>query len=397
MEGGVWFSLGVFFKPLAETFGWSRAQTSAANTLFILAYGISTYGMSRFADRYGSRRVMAPAAAIVGLALIASGGVRGWWELLATYTFIGIGLGPTWVVPAVTTQRWFIKHRGAMLGVVLSGVGLGGLIYAPLANWLISAYGWRMAFVIIGLFSGAGLGVATLAMFHSPEQQGLQAYGRQEAVASPGEFPAWSERNLTTRQAIRHSAFWWLLAVLVLGHMPTLFITVHLVPYATDQGLSPAAAAAAVGLLGALSIPGRLFIGAVSDRIGWKGSFALANFGAAAAAAAMLAIGSPLTAYLIVASFGFFHGTRVPPTAGLVSFLFGTRSLSEITGILIGAAFVAGAFAPALAGFLFDRLGSYEMVILLSAASFAVGGLLLYFLHPPRPEGHPLREGPGSP
>ncbi|MEE9202050.1 MAG: MFS transporter [Dehalococcoidia bacterium] len=384
IEGGLWFSQGIFFKPLIETFGWSRAETSTANTSFMLAYAVSGFLLSRFADRYGPRRIMLIAALLTGAGLALSSRVTGLEQLILAYVLLGVGLGPTFVVPSATIQRWYIKRRGAMLGLVVSGVGLGAFIFAPMINFLISAYGWRAAFVIVGVISGLGLGIAALAMAHSPEHKGTKPYGWQEAEAAPQDFPVWSTREFATRQVLRTSAFWWLLLIIALGQMPIMFLSVHLVPYATDQGVSRAAAAGAIGILGLLSIPGRLVMGGIADRIGWKLSFALANYGSAAAVLAMMAIKSPLTLFVIVGSYGFFHGARVPPTAGLASFFFGTRSLGALIGLLIGISVFIGAFAPLLAGLLFDRLGSYQSIMLLSAGSFAAGGFILHFIRPPR-------------
>lgn len=383
VEGGIWFSQGIFFKPLIETFGWSRAETSAANTGFMLAYAVSGFLLSRLADRYGPRRIMLIAALLTGSALALSGRVTGLEQLVLAYILLGVGQGPTFVVPSATIQRWFIKRRGAMLGLVVSGVGLGAFIFAPMINFLISAHGWRTAFVIVGIVSSLGLGVAALTMAHSPEHKGTKPYGWQEAEAAPQDFPVWSTREFAARQVLRTSAFWWLLLIIVLGQMPIMFLSVHLVPYVTDQGVSRAAAAGAMGILGLLSIPGRLVMGGVADRIGWKLSFALANYGSAATVLAMMAIKSPLTLYLIVGSYGFFHGARVPPTAGLAAFFFGTRSLGALIGLLMGVSIFIGAFAPLLAGFLFDRLGSYQALIVLSVGSFAAGGFILHFIHPP--------------
>lgn len=383
VEGGIWFSLGIFFKPLAESFGWTRAETAAANTAFMLTYAVSGFFLSRLADRYGPRRIMLFCALLSGGALALSGAVSTLWQLILTYVLLGLGLGPTFVIPTATVQRWFVKRRGAMLGVVVSGVGLGAFIYAPFINLLISLYEWRLAFVILGAVSGLGLLVAALTMAHTPEERGLKPYGSEEAAAPRADSAAAPSGEFALRQALSTGTFRWLLLVVLLGQMPIMFLSVHLVAYATDQGVSRAAAAGALGLLGLLSIPGRLIMGVGVDRIGWKRSLALANYGAAAAVLAMLAIRSPLTLYLIVGTYGFFHGARMPPIAGLTSFFFGTRSLGALLGLILGTGNFVGAFAPLLAGVVFDRLGSYQAVVALGALSFAAAGFSLRFIRPP--------------
>src|SRR3990172_6153448 len=90
LEGGLWFSQGLFFKPLAQAFSWSRAETSLANTVFMLAYGVSGVLLSRWADRYGTRNIMFVAAVLVGIGLALNHAVRGLGELLATYAILGV-------------------------------------------------------------------------------------------------------------------------------------------------------------------------------------------------------------------------------------------------------------------------------------------------------------------
>lgn len=389
VEGGIWFSLGIFFKPLAEAFGWSRAETSAANAAFMLAYAISGFLLSRLADRYGPRYVMLFGALLTGAALALSGAVRGLEQLIFTYVLLGVALGPTFVVPTATVQRWFVKRRGIMVGVVVSGVGVGAFLYAPLVNFLISAYQWRMAFAILGILSGLGLLIAALAIAHSPEEKGLRPYGWPDGDAPAESSHTGTSGGFTIGRALGTGTFWWFMVVILLGQMPIMFLSVHLVAYATDQGVSRAAAAGAIGLLGLLSVPGRLIMGATADRIGWRLSLSLANYGAAATVLAMLAIDTPLSLYLIVGAYGFFHGARMPPMAGLISFFFGTVSLGAVMGLLMGTGNFVGALAPLLAGFVFDRLGSYQAIIALGALSFATAGFILHFIRPPHPQGDP--------
>ncbi|MDP6101050.1 MAG: MFS transporter [Dehalococcoidia bacterium] len=384
VEGGIWYSLGIFFNPLAETFDWSRAETSATNTSFMLSFAIAGFVLSRFADRYGPRVTMVGAAVLSGAGLALSGAVTELYQLILAYILLGIGLGPTFVVPTATIQRWFVKRRGAMLGMVISGVGLGAFIYAPIVNLFISLYGWRLAFVIVAVISGMGLLVAAVTISHGPEKKGLKPYGWEECDVTAANQLARPYREFAFQEALSTGVFWWLLLAIVMGQMPLLFLSVHIVPYATDQGVSRAATAGAVGLLGILSVAGRLTMGVAADRLGWKRSFILANYASAVAVMALLAIRTPATLYLTVGAYGFFYGTRMPPLAGLAGYFFGTRSLGSLLGLLIGVGNFMGAFAPLIAGLLFDRLGSYQTIIILSALSFTAGGFILHFIHPPR-------------
>jgi sugar phosphate permease len=155
------------------------------------------------------------------------------------------------------------------------------------------------------------------------------------------------------------------------------------VPYAVDQGFSKAAAAGALGVISGMFIPGRLLMGAVADRIGWRLSLSLTNLGLAASFV-WLATGSGMTViYGFVLGYGLVQGARVPIIVGNVSHFFGLRSLGQLIGLLTGVSMMAGAMAPLAAGVVYDRSGSYLPATIVSIFCFVVAGLLILFVKPP--------------
>jgi MFS family permease len=160
-------------------------------------------------------------------------------------------------------------------------------------------------------------------------------------------------------------------------------ISVHLVPHATDEGISATAAAVALGLIGGFSIPGRLASGFISDRIGWQRMLALAFFGMSLSLLWLLFMQTQWMLYLFALCYGVFHGFRIPAQVGILSSLFGTYSVGELIGITTAVAQLVGAFAPYAAGFIFDRTGSYSAVFIILIVLLLVGGLVASMIKKP--------------
>ncbi len=151
MVYGSQFSFGVFFKPVLAEFGWSRAVTSGAYSLYMVLQGFWGIAAGRLTDRVGSRLVVTVSGIFLGLGYLLMSRIGAVWQL---YLFYGVlasmGTG-CWVALLSTVARWFIKRMGLMSGIIASGVGVDSLIMAPLANELIARYGWRDCYIIVGI------------------------------------------------------------------------------------------------------------------------------------------------------------------------------------------------------------------------------------------------------
>ena len=365
VTGGLLYTFGIFFKPLAAEFGWGRGQLSLVSTAFLLAYAPGAVVLGRIADRYEPRGVMGLAAICVGLGLFLCSRASAWGAFVVYYALVGFGTGATVGIPVATVQRWFVKSRGLMVGVVLAGVGLGSLAFSLLAAFMVSSWGWRQGFVYLSAITGLLLAISAAFMFHSPAKLGL--------VPSP--LPDGGIARGNTATALRSAKFWAVVSLYVLSLVPSMFLLVHLVPYATDRGVAALVAAGALGMLGAFRAPGQLLLGHMADRLGWLRSLALTNFLAALTLLGLPLVNSPWTLYLFVLVYGFLYGGLFTQLMGTVGHFFGTASLGELLGYALGAGVVAGAFSPWLAGFIFDTTGSYLTVMLLGSVSHVMAGI----------------------
>ena len=173
---GTYYGFGVFFKPVLTDFGWTRAMTSGAFSLSMIMYGLLGIVMGGLTDRFGPRLVMTLCGFLLGLGYLLMSQISSVWQLYIYYgVIIGIGISGGYVPQVSTVARWFVKRRGLAVSITLAGFCLGGIIWPPSAQWLITIYGWRQCFTILGILSL--LVIIPLSQFakHSPQEIGLSS------------------------------------------------------------------------------------------------------------------------------------------------------------------------------------------------------------------------------
>lgn len=379
--GETFWSFGIFLKPLAEEFGWSRALFSTGYAAFMVAYAVSSFVMGRLADRYGPRYVLLASGIMVGGGLALSSLITNINQMRLFFALVGLGAGANWTVPTSTVMRWFTKRQGFALGIVTAGVGVGALVFAPLINFLIEHYSWRQAFLIIGILSFGIVLLCLLFLEASPQKMGIAPYGEPGKEAPP------ARNRWTTGEALHTFPFWGIISLGCIGALVFNGLSVHLVAYAIDTGISPSAAAAAQGLIGGFSILGRVGGGVFAEKKGWGIELVIAFTGMAMAVAWLFFLRNLMVLYLFALVFGACHGTRMIANTGSIGAFFGTRSAGELIGILNAFGTLVGALGPVLAGLIFDHSGSYSMALSAFIFLCLVATALAFQLHPPRFSG----------
>jgi len=371
--GEVMWSFGVFFKALEVEFNWSRSLTSSCYTLMIAGYAVGAILAGRLTDRYSARPVFIASALVAGPAIALCSTIHDVVHLQVLLCLAGLGVGGLLSAPASTVQRWFHgrSNAGIALATVMAGVGAGGLVFAPVINCLIETIGWRQTFIFAGIFYLVAVGVSGLVIRPLPASQGAEVSNTGRGVA-----PA--------RQLARSGRFALITGIMGVSVFGFQVVNVHLVPFATDAGISAAAAAAALGLTGAFSIVGRMGGGVLSGRIGWARTFALSEIGVGLAMLLLMATDQLLLLYCFVGVYGLSQGARAVSVSGTMGRVFGMHSLGELIGIMMAFAQLAGAAGPYAAGYVHDALSSYEvMFAALGIALIVSAGLVLRFLVEP--------------
>jgi MFS family permease len=382
--GEAMFTFGVFFNPLEKEFGWSRALLSSGYTVFLIGYGISAIASGRLVDRYNPRPILFVSALSAGLGISLCSLVHSINQLRIFLLIGGLGSGATWSIPTSTVQRWFYQKKGAglALGIVVAGVGVGGLLFAPLSNYLILSYGWRRAYLIIGVLFFIIIALSSLMIKQRPTGNVVFEKAGKTAANQEGNQP-WKMRRITAAPSFAGITFINSVAVLAFHT-----ISVHLVPYATDVRISQAASAAALGLVGGFSVPGRIISGFISDKIGWQKMLTVSFSGMTLSLVLLLLLQGQWMLYCFVFFYAIFHGGRVPAHVGILGEFFGMCFLGELVGITAAVAMAMAAFAPYIAGFIFDVTGSYSMVFMILMALLFSSSIIAHLMKKPgRPVG----------
>ncbi len=387
LQSGMLYSYGVFLKPLGDDFGWSRALTSGAHSLFLFLLAVLFVVTGRLTDRYGPRRVLSVCGAILGVGFLLMSRINNVWQLYLVYGVI-VAVGQSGgVVPMLSTvSRWFRRRRGLMTGILVAGVGVGQVIVPPVATHLITNYGWRTCYAIVG---GVTLVViVSLAQLLKRDPSVISQFPDGDSEAQAKILAARASEGFTREEALRTRAFWMLWAMYFCYGFFLHATMVHIVPHATDLGISALSAAAILSIIGGMSSVGRISMGSVGDRIGNRPTV-MTGFILAIVALLWLQIAGTLWMfYTFAVVFGFAYGTLIVLESPMAADLFGVKALGAILGVLHFAPTVAGAISPFLAGKIYDMVGSYEIAFLIFTA-FSVAGLILILLLK-RPQGRKL-------
>jgi MFS family permease len=380
---GAYNSFGVFFNPLMNEYGWSRAGISGAVSVSLCMYGLASILLGRLNDRVGPRLITTISGIFLGVGYLLMSGLTSLWQLYLLYSLlVGIGLSGTDVVLLSTIARWFVRLRGRMSGVLKVGTGVGMLVMPLFTNWLITAFGWRTAFFVMGivvliLFSGL-----SQLLVRDPARRGLRPDGDGRVAAQTG--PA-GETGLALRQALKSLQLWLICIAYFLALICVFTVLLHIVPHAIDLGIPRSWATRVLATIGGLSIAGRFIMGFSSDRIGNKWALAIC-YGFMCVSLGWLLLADRLWMFLVFAVvYGFAHGGFFTLMSPLTAEYFGTASHGAIFGMIIFASTIGGAIGPLLAGYVFDLTGSYRALLLSLPLISSVGlGATLMLRSPER-------------
>jgi MFS family permease len=361
------YTFGIFLKPLATEFHWTREAVSAAFGFAALAIAASSPPLGLLLDRFQARCIILPSIAIFGCAFASLALLtHHLWHLYTVFLLLGVvGNGTAHLAFTRVLSTWFEARRGAAFAVLLAGGALGAMVLPLVAQAVISATGWRNAFLMLGamvLAVGLPLG-SRVRERYVPE--------RSERRSAPGT---------PVIEALQSRIFWIILTMLFLCSISQNGAIAHLSALLTDRGISAKNAAVAASALGGATLLGRLFTGWLLDR----------HF-APRVAACILAVAALGT--LILSSAHSLHagaagaicigiglGGEADITPYLLSKYFGLRSFSTLYGISWTAYAIAAAIGPLIMGKAFDVTGSYATLLVELAFTTLLAGLLMLLL-----------------
>ena len=358
MTFGINYSFGVFFKPILAEFGWSRASAAAAYSLMTMMAGFLGIFAGRLGDYFGPKIIGILAGIFLGSGYVLLSRIQNLWHFTIIHGLIlSAGIGGCWpgLLPAVA--KWFTARRGLMTGIVASGIGFGTITHPTLAEWLISIYGWRTAYFVMGLLTLVLVVGVSQFLKRDPQQIGQMPYGA-ETVNGVGTGHKIGGHRF--KEALRNRQFW-LLSTVYFCYGYCLHTTmVHMPPHVQDMGISAANAARLLATIGITSIFARVIIGGASDRLGVKPALLLGLVVLALSLLWMQIAGTLWLLYVFSILFGIAYGGVISLQALAAGALFGLRSLGIILGSIAFIYTLGGAVGATLSGYIFDVAGSYR-------------------------------------
>ena len=376
------FAYGVLFKELESEFGWSRAAIAGAPSLMMLMMGTLGIFLGRVNDVAGPRLLLTLTGVLYGVGFMLMYQMNSLWELYLFFGVMGgLGLASHDVATLSTVNRWFIRFRGLMTGIVKSGAGLGQVIGPIAASFLVITYGWRIACLLMGLFAMVGIVLASQLMRRDPE--GMQTLPLSEPHSN-NRGPAPESASLSFEEAWKTRSFW----ILCLAKFADLFCLVsvisHIVPHGIDLGLDPTVAVTVLSTIGGCSIIGRLVLGSLFDRIGPQKSlwicFSLLLLGL------MLILHTEDSSLLFVFAliYGISHGGFFAVASPSVAHYFGTRSHGILFGTVLFFGALGGTVGPIATGRIYDLYQSYDNAFMMLMVLTCIGFLLTLGLKHPK-------------
>jgi MFS family permease len=379
MTYGCTYSFGIFFRPMRQDFGWTSAATSGVFSMHILSYCWFSILSGWAVDRFGGRATISLGSIFIGLGLLLTSQAKSLLHIYIGYGLLaGAGMSTVYGPLQAITLRWFEKQKGLALGIVSSGIGTGAVMGPILASYLISLYGWRFCYILMGLVIGLSvITVAVLFLGKAPPLTGedrerqapVTVFERNSGIRGTFSIPALSQV----------SAFWLLAGINLMIGFGLQTMIVHTVPFAQETfGLSSIAAAGALSNMGVASIFGRLIMGAVSDHIGRKRALIISTLTEGFMIMALANSPNASAFYIFAIFYGFAYGGHAPQIPGLTGELFGLQRLGTIIGVLLIFYGAGAALGPFMAGYVVDTGGSYRIALVLGGiAMFLSTGLSL--------------------
>ncbi|MFN3855472.1 MAG: MFS transporter [Phreatobacter sp.] len=386
-------SFSLLYAPIIAEFGWDRGVTAGAFSFGFLVSALFSPLMGRLMDRSGPRAVMELGVVLMGAGLLIAPLTSQPWHLYLTFGVL-VGCGSVclgYSGQSLFLPNWFVRNRGLATGLAFSGVGLGAMTLLPWVQHLIDTVGWRQASVWMGLIVLAVLGPLNLLLRKRPEDMGLLPDGAPAPAADAPPPPsnvvdaAWAATDWTLARALATARFWWLALGYFCGLYVWYAVQVHQTKYLVEIGITPIAAAWALGFVSLLGVAGGIVLGALSDRIGREWVWALSVSGFALCFIALIALKahpSLWLVYVMVAVQGFLGYGLTAIMGAVVSEIFQGRHFGTIFGTLMVVALAGGAAGPYVTGLIHDLTGSYDLAFRIGIGASLVSAAAIWIAAP---------------
>jgi sugar phosphate permease len=400
MLGGGFHLYGftIFFLPITQELGLSRAATSLVFSLARAEGAIEGPAAGYLIDRLGPRPMMLAGVLLSGAGYMLLATVDSYYGLLAVYLgVISLSFSAGFMhSPMVLANTWFIRRRALAMTLISSAIGIGGTIITPVLAFSVQTWGWRQGAFLAGLgLILTGVPLALLVQ-RSPESMGLLPDGALPAYASADASPTHDphvgnaqaqEADFTVSQAMRTWAFWMMILATTTRVAVYNSITVHFVPIMVWKGVSEQRAAAMLAIMALMSLPSHLLVGWIADHVS-KPRLMGACMAIGATAVLFLAYGeSEWTLWVFTVLFTVVEAI-FPVGWATVGDFFGRKSFATIRGTMSFFYLWGPALGPVITGAIYDRYHSYAPMMSAFIALSLIASFLYALLVKPVPPSH---------
>jgi MFS family permease len=396
------YGFSVFFNPMREEFGWSRAATAGVFSLSRLEGGLEGPVTGWLIGKFGAKRVMVAGLTICGLGFLSMYFVQSLLMFYLVYGVLiatGFGMG-FFLAPQSMVTNWFQRRRGQALAYLAIGAGLGGATLVPAMGALMGAVGWRWTAVAVGALMWAGGIPLALTLKNQPEDVGQLPDGvptqsapgagndprsAQPAAAEEAGSADPEEPEFTLRQVLRTSAFWTLVLAMAFRSCILSSIVVHQIAHLEDIGVARHTAESALGFMILMSIPGRMLFGWLGDRFSKQHLLAASSVLQAIGIFILANATSLAHVWPFLVFYGLGYGGAIPLTQALRADLFGRKAFPMVGGIIMPATTLGSVTGPVFAGWAFDATHSYRIAFYSFVVLILLSGLTFLFVKAPKP------------
>ncbi len=373
---------GLFMEPLSKEFGWSRTLLSSGISISSVTTFLFSPLFGVFIDRFGTRRMALPglmlmALTIAGLSLL-NGSTLMWFAMWTLYAVAALATKSTVWTAGVASA--FDAGRGLALGLTLSGSALAQAITPPLTNYLIESYGWRTAFVWLGLGWGSiAILLCVFLLFDGYDASRRARAEKPETENARG--PLLNVPGLSIAEAWRSMALWRIAISTFVIMLVTIGLVVHQIPILVEIGVDRTTAAFYAGMAGLAGVAGKLITGALLDRYParWVGGLTLA---ATSLTFILLLVPDRTTPLIFTAMFinGYAAGTKLQIAGFLTSAYGGMRNFGAIFGTMASLIAAGSGLGPLVGGLVFDYYGNYDLFLIIGIVGTLISAFLIFGL-----------------
>jgi MFS family permease len=371
------FVTNVFMVPVTTELHWTRGDFSQGLLASAVCSPIFTPLFGRLMDRFGMLRVALPAATCYGLALasfsLMSAGSR--WQIFLMFgcaSGFGAAVGPVVYSKAITA--WFDKERGLALGIATCGVGLGTFVIPQMAQIFISAFGWRVGYIAVGITTWV-LAFGMISIFvREPPGYMQRMRESHDAEAAAGRHPF----GMTTHQAVTGTRQFAILFIIFLleGTANNGILSGHFIPMLLDRGYKPEAAVALLGVSGLSAMIARIIVGWCLDFVNGPVFSAIVML-LPVCGVGLLWSGAGVPApFFAAVCIGLAIGAEVDMLGFFVSRYFGRRAFGTLYGLVFAAFTIGIGVGPVILGTGYDHFHSYNQVLAGFFVALIVAALL---------------------